>query len=186
MPKPNVRTRGTRSSASKRDGDPLSAWYAGPNGTLTELASVASGWDSGEKWRLLFGGYDVEQGAEVGSSRLRYASAGPFVHTVDGNSAFTAFRCGIAAYYAFEGDDFGCGSTQASVARSALVSATTQTRDQGAFPDTDVWKNLGKADKGHFELVDELSPDQSGSYFETFPKVAEGRAWAMEGMYSPF
>lgn len=170
------------------DGDDLSAWYQCPGGMLTELESVASGWDAGEKWRLLFGGYNLAKGAEVGFSRLRYASAGPFEATLDGNiafAAFDAFRYGIDAYYEFEDDDFGGGFTQAAIARGALVSATTQTRDLGAFPDTDVLKDLSKADKSYFKLVDKLFPDKFSGYFKTFPKVAEGEACAMEGMY-PF
>mgnify|MGYP003481710910 CR=1 FL=1 len=62
------------------------------------------------------------------------------------------------------------------------ASATTLTRNLGAFPDTDVEKDLGKADKTFFKLVDGLFPDKFGKYFKTFPKVAEGEACAMEDM----
>jgi hypothetical protein len=156
---------------------------------LTELESVASEWDAGEKWRLAFGGYNLGKGAEVGFSRLRYASEGPFEATLDGQIAFATFdalRFGMDAYYEFEDDDFGGGITQASTARGALVFATTQTRDQDAFPDTNVLKYLSKADKGYFKLVDKLFPDKFGGYFKTFPKVAEGEACAMEGMFPLF
>jgi hypothetical protein len=161
----------------------MTAWYQCPSGSLTELESVPTQWSVGEKWNLIFGGYNLGKGAEVGYSGLRYDSAGPFEDTDDGDIAFDSFRAfklGLDAFYEFDAGNFGGGIGLAFTARSALISATTETRNLGAFPDTNALKHLTKADKTYFKLVDGLFPDKFGKYFKTFPKVAEEEACAME------
>jgi hypothetical protein len=158
------------------DGDDVSAFYTCPGGMETLLDDVPSQWDVGQKWFQVFGGYNLGKGAEVGFARLRYTSDGPFEATPDGDIAFASyewFRLGIEAFHEFDDGDFGGGITFAGQARNELIFATTQTINLGAFPDTDVEKDLIKADKSYFKTFDKLFPDKFDGYFKSFPKIAD-------------
>jgi hypothetical protein len=164
------------------NGTTVSAFYTCPGGSETLLDDVDSEWDPGEKWFQLFGGYNLGKGAEVGFSRLRYTSQGPFEDSTDGDIAFAnyeAFRLGVDGFNFLAGGDFGGGLGCALQARSQLISATTLTINAGAFPDTDVGKRLIKADKTYFKTVDKLFPDRFDGYFKSFPKVADSLACAL-------
>ena len=170
------------------DGDDVTATYQCPGGEVTELESVASQWDAGEKWHLAFGGYNLGKGAEVGFGRIHYVSDGPFEDSDDGDIAFStfdAFRLGIEAFHFLDDDDFNGAIPSLTAETNALISATTLTDNLGAFPDTDVLKDLRKADSTNFKLVSKLFPDKFDKFFKTFPKIAEGEACAMEDM-GPF
>lgn len=165
------------------DGDDVSALYTCPGGIETELESVPSQWNVGEKWFLTFGGYGLGKGAEVGYRGLHYVSDGPFEASVDGNIAFANFdalRHGMEAFYLFDANDFGGGITEAFTAGGALQFALDTTRDQGAFPDTDVEKDLSKAYKSYVKTVDKLFPDKFSGYLKAFPKIAEEEACALD------
>lgn len=168
------------------DGDDVTATYTCPGESATELESVASQWDAGEKWFHVFGGYNLGKGAEVGFGRLRYVSAGPFEDSDDGDiafSTFNAFRLGIDAFHFLDDDNFGGAIPSLLGESDALITATTLTDDLGAFPDTDVLKQLRKADSTNFKLVTKiLETAKFDKFFKTFPKIAEGEACAMEGM----
>jgi hypothetical protein len=164
------------------DGDDVSAFYTCPGGSETLLEDVPSQWDAGEKWFHAFGGYNLGKGAEIGFSRLHYTSDGPFEDSPDGDITFASFealRLGIEAYYEFDDDDFPGGITLGNQSFGQLNSATIQTINLGAFPDTDVEKDLIKADKAFFKLGDKLFPDKFDGYFKGFPKIADLLACAI-------
>jgi hypothetical protein len=164
------------------DGDDVSAFYTCPGGMETLLEDVPSQWDAGEKWFHAFGGYNLGKGAEVGFSRLRYESDGPFEASDDGDIAFASFaalRLGIEAYYAFDDDDFPGGITLGNQSFGELNFATGQTINLGAFPDTDVEKDLIKSHKSYAKLGNKLFPDKFDGYFKSFPKIADTLACAI-------
>jgi hypothetical protein len=170
------------------DGEDVTATYTCPGGSPVVLETAESQWAVGQKWNHVFGGYNLGKGAEVGFGRLRYESNGPFEDTDDGDIAyftFQAFRFGIDAFHQLDDDNFGGAVTFLNSETNALINATTLTDNLGAFPGTDVLKDLRKADSTNFKLVTKLFPDKFDKYFKTFPKVAEGEACAMEGM-APF
>jgi hypothetical protein len=163
------------------DGVNLSAFYTCPGGMETLLDDVESEWDAGEKWFAFFGGYNLGKGAEVGFSELRYASDGPFDGSADAAIAyatFETFRLGIDAFHLLD-EDFGGGAALCSDAFGELNFATFQTLNLGAFPDTDVQKDLIKSHKSYAKLGDKLFPDKFGGYFKGWPKIADTLACAM-------
>jgi hypothetical protein len=160
----------------------VSAFYTCPGGMETLLEDVPSQWAAGEKWFQAFGGYNLGKGAEVGFRDLRYTSDGPFEDSDDGEIAFAtyeSFRLGIDAFHEFDDDDFGGGFTLAGQSFNQLNLATLQTFSLGAFPGTDVEKDLIKSHKSYAKLGNKLFPDRFDGYFKSFPKIADTLACAI-------
>lgn len=164
------------------NGTTVSGFYTCPGGSQTLLDDADSEWDAGEKWFQVFGGYNLGKGAEVGFSRLRYTSNGPFETTDDGDIAFAtynAFRLGIEAFHEFDDGNFSGGTTFGSQSFAQLSFAVSETVDLGAFPGTSVEKDLIKSHKSFFKLGTKIFPDKLGPYFKGYPKIADTLACAL-------
>jgi hypothetical protein len=164
-------------------GGNVEAYYTCPGGMETQLESVSSQWNAGERWNMAFGGYNLRRGAEVGYVDLRYQSNGPFEASVEGNIAYDSFRAfssGIEASKYFLAGNFGNGFVQALGSSSFSQNAFMAIDDTDLFPDSGVEKFLTKAYKSNFKLSQGLTPDRYSGYPKKFQKLAETLACAME------
>jgi hypothetical protein len=159
------------------DGVDVTLNYACPGqlGT-TLLDEVPSQWNMGERWFPAFGAYNLAKGGEAAFDDVSLTSDGPFDGSLEAGVAFSVFdglRFGISAARLFEDDDFLDGSTNASIGFGAVAFARFQVESLDLFPGTKIEKDLVKADKTYFKLVDKLQPDKTDKYLKSFSKLAD-------------
>jgi hypothetical protein len=156
---------------------------------FTELDTVASRHDEGERWFFLAGAYGVMKGGEVGFDDLRLASNGPFAITPEGEAAwytFVAFDDSLDAFYELEDGDLSGGADQWEAA-SGLLASVGQLFDGEAvdFGDSDAFKLWVKGGKGFVKSASGFSSEKPDRYFKLSPKFLDAFACSISEM-EPF
>ena len=149
---------------------------------FTQLSSVASRYDAGERWFNFTGAYAMPQGSEVGFDDFRLTSAGPFAMTPEAEAAWHTFQgwgLALEAFYELELGDQNDAQTRAEDAFEAFEQTFTFfANDQVSFSSS-AEKLWIKGAKGFLKTGDALFSEKPDKYFKGAPKFLDAFACSL-------
>ena len=156
---------------------------------FTQLSSVATKYDAGERWFNLTGAYNLRKGAEVGFDDFRLTSNGPFAGTDEAEAAFRTFqgwRLALEAFYELEAGDQAGAQTNAEDAFEEFDIAFSLFANEQVTFSPNAEKLWIKGAKGFIKTGDALFTEKPDKYFKGAPKFLDAFACSLFEMEPDF
>jgi len=155
----------------------------------TQLTSVASRYNAGERWFNLTGAYNLRQGGEVGFDDFRLTSNGPFAGTVEAQTAWQTFQgwnLALEAFYELEsGNQGGAQGCWTDAYGHFLTAAVNFDNDLVSFSSA-AEKLWIKGGKGFLKAEGALFSEKPDKYFKSAPKFLDAFACSLFEMEPDF
>lgn len=156
---------------------------------FTQLSSVASRYDAGERWFNFTGAYNLMKGGEVGFDDFRLTGNGPFNGSVEAQTAWDTFRgwnFALEAFYQLEEDDVNGAQVAAEAAFVPLESAFESFDMDLVNFSSSAEKLWFKGAKGFIKSGDALFTEKPDKYFKGAPKFLDAFACSLFEMEPDF
>ena len=156
---------------------------------FTQLSSVASRYNAGERWFNLTGAYNLRKGGEVGFDDFRVFSAGPFAMTPEAETAWYTFQgwgSALEAFYWLEAGDQLDAQDAATDAFGLFENAFVNFDDDLVNFSSDAEKLWFKGAKGFLKSGDALFSEKPDKYFKGAPKFLDAFACSLFEMEPDF
>lgn len=156
---------------------------------FTDLTSVASRYDAGERWFPYIAASNLMKGGQVAFDDLRLNSAGPFAMTPEAETAWQTFQgwgLALEAFYELELGDQNDAQVRAGEAFDAFDIAFTNFDDDLVNFSSAAEKLWIKGGKGFIKSGDGLFSEKPDKYFKGAPKFLDAFACSLYEMEPDF
>jgi hypothetical protein len=167
------------------DGADVTGSYQCPGDAEMTLGTVATPYDTGERWFSYTSAYNLMKGGEVGFDDYHVDTFGALNSSneaLTAQSVFDGWRLGLQAFYDLEAQDLSSAQGNAQDGFFELLDAFEDIDDGISVFDRDTEKFLIKGGKGYLKAGSALLDGKESKYLKSYPKLSEPVACGLERM----